>query len=171
MFTDANQTLGRDYAFIDLAGKISVNPVVIGDTTQYEDISVGLVNVNKYAFLKNKFPVEATVLYQGSKPVSKTVTISIDGERVHQQRVELNALKNSHTFTTLLEAQSVGVKTIKVAVGTLDNERNTINNTKESAIEVIDEKTNILIVSDMLHPDIGALKKSMEANQQRSVSI
>lgn len=171
MFTDGNQTLGRDYEFIDLAGNISVNPVVIGDTTQYEDISVGLVNINKYAFLKNKFPVEATVLYQGSKPVSKTVTISINGERVHQQRVELNALKNSYTLSTLLEAQSVGVKTIKVEVGTLNNERNTINNTKESAIEVIDEKTNILIVSDMLHPDIGALKKSMEANQQRSVSI
>src|SRR5690606_38193746 len=78
---------------------------------------------------------------------------------------------NSQTLSTSIEAQSVGVKTIKVVVGTLDNERNTINNTKESAIEVIDEKTNILIVSDMLHPDIGALKKSMEANQQRSVSI
>src|SRR5690606_30918212 len=47
----------------------------------------------------------------------------------------------------------------------------TTNNVKEAAIEVIDEKTNVVIVSDMLHPDIGALKKSIEANEQRSVSI
>ncbi|KAB5491686.1 VWA domain-containing protein [Flagellimonas hadalis] len=171
LITDGNQTLGRDYEYLNLGGNLSVNPVVVGDTTQYEDISVGLINTNTYAFLKNKFPVETTIRYQGSAAVSKTVTISINGNRVHQQRVELDALKNSQTLNTLVEAQSVGIKTIKVEVGTLENEKNTTNNVKEAAIEVIDEKTNVVIVSDMLHPDIGALKKSIEANEQRSVSI
>lgn len=171
LLTDGNQTLGRDYEYAQVEGNVSVNPVVVGDTTQYEDISVGLINTNTYAFLKNRFPVEATIRYQGSAPVSKTVTISINGTKVHQQRVELDAMKNSQTLNTLVEAQSVGIKTIKVEVGTLENEKNTINNSKESAIEVIDEKTNVAIVSDMLHPDIGALKKAIEANEQRSVSI
>ena len=171
LITDGNQTLGRDYEYLNLGGNLSVNPVVVGDTTQYEDISVGLINTNTYAFLKNKFPVETTIRYQGSATVSKTVTISINGNRVHQQRVELDALKNSQTLNTLVEAQSVGIKTIKVEVGTLENEKNTTNNVKEAAIEVIDEKTSVVIVSDMLHPDIGALKKSIEANEQRSVSI
>ncbi len=171
LITDGNQTLGRDYEYLNLGGNLSVNPVVVGDTTQYEDISVGLINTNTYAFLKNKFPVETTIRYQGSAAVSKTVTISINGNRVHQQRVELDALKNSQTLNTLVEAQSVGIKTIKVEVGILENEKNTTNNVKEAAIEVIDEKTNVVIVSDMLHPDIGALKKSIEANEQRSVSI
>lgn len=171
LITDGNQTLGRDYEYLNLGGNLSVNPIVVGDTTQYEDISVGLINTNTYAFLKNKFPVETTIRYQGSAAVSKTVTISINGNRVYQQRVELDGLKNSQTLNTLVEAQSVGIKTIKVEVGTLENEKNTANNVKEAAIEVIDEKTNVVIVSDMLHPDIGALKKSIEANEQRSVSI
>ncbi|WP_318344901.1 vWA domain-containing protein [Flagellimonas baculiformis] len=171
LITDGNQTLGRDYEYLNLGGNLSVNPIVVGDTTQYEDISVGLINTNTYAFLKNKFPVETTIRYQGSAAVSKTVTISINGNRVHQQRVELDGLKNSQTLNTLVEAQSVGIKTIKVEVGALENEKNTTNNVKEAAIEVIDEKTNVVIVSDMLHPDIGALKKSIEANEQRSVSI
>ena len=171
LITDGNQTLGRDYEYLNLGGNLSVNPVVVGDTTQYEDISVGLINTNTYAFLKNKFPVETTIRYQGSAAVSKTVAISINGNRVHQQRVELDALKNSQTLNTFVEAQSVGIKTIKVEVGSLENEKNTTNNVKEAAIEVIDEKTNVVIVSDMLHPDIGALKKSIEANEQRSVSI
>lgn len=171
LITDGNQTLGRDYEYLNLGGNLSVNPIVVGDTTQYEDISVGLINTNTYAFLKNKFPVETTIRYQGSAAVSKTVTISINGNRVHQQRVELDGLKNSQTLNTLVEAQSVGIKTIKVEVGALENEKNTANNVKEAAIEVIDEKTNVVIVSDMLHPDIGALKKSIEANEQRSVSI
>jgi hypothetical protein len=171
LFSDGNQTLGRDYEYINLGTNLSVNPVVVGDTTAYEDISVGLVNTNTYAFLRNQFPVEATILYRGSHPVSKTVSIRLDGTRVHQQRLNFDASKNSQTLNTLIEAQSVGVKTLKIEVEALENEKNRVNNSKETAIEVIDEKTNVVIVSDILHPDIGALKKSIDANQQRSVSI
>lgn len=171
LFSDGNQTLGRDYEYINLNEKSTVNPVVVGDTTQYEDISVGLINVNKYAFLRNSFPIETSIRYQGSRPVSSTVTISINGKRVHQERVNLNNNKSSQTLNTLLEAQSVGIKTIKIEVNPLENERNTANNSKETAIEVIDEKTNVIVVSDILHPDIGALKKAIESNEQRSVTL
>ncbi|WP_228237329.1 VWA domain-containing protein [Allomuricauda sp. M10] len=170
LFSDGNQTLGRDYEYLNL-NHLTVDPVVVGDTTQFEDLAVGLINVNKYAFLKNKFPVESTILYRGAKPVSGSVSISINGKKVHQEQINLNATKNSQTLNTLVEAASVGIKTIKVEVSSLENERNTSNNSKESAIEVIDEQTNVVIVSDILHPDIGALKKSIEANEQRSVSI
>ncbi|MAU16082.1 MAG: hypothetical protein CMH46_11155 [Muricauda sp.] len=171
LFTDGNQTLGRDYEYIDLNENFTVNSIVVGDTTQYEDISVGFINVNKYAFLRNNFPIETSIRYRGSKSVSRTVTILINGQRVHQEQVNLNSTKNSQTINTLVEAQSVGIKTIKIEVGALENERNTTNNSKETAIEVIDEKTNVAIVSDMLHPDIGSLKKSIESNEQRSVTL
>jgi hypothetical protein len=171
LFSDGNQTLGRDYGYITLNENTSVNPAVVGDTTQYEDIAVGLINVNKYAFLRNSFPIETSIRYQGIRPVSSTVTISINGSRVHQERVNLSATVNSTTLNTLVEAQSVGIKTIKVEVGALEYERNMANNSKETAIEVIDEKTNVALVSDILHPDIGALKKSIESNEQRSVTL
>ncbi len=171
LFSDGNQTLGRDYEYITLNKNSIVHPVVIGDTTQYEDISVGLINVNKYAFLRNSFPIESTIRYQGNRPISSTVTVSINGNRVHQERITLSETNNSQTLNTLVEAQSVGIKTIKIEVGALENERNTTNNSKETAIEVIDEKTNVAIISDMLHPDIGALKKSIESNEQRSITI
>lgn len=171
LFTDGNQTLGRDYEYIDLNENFTVNTIVVGDTTQYEDISIGFINVNKYAFLRNNFPIETSIRYRGTNPVSKTVTIFINGKRVHQEQVNLNSTKNSQTVNTLVEAQSVGMKTIKIEVGALENERNITNNSKETAIEVIDEKTNVAIVSDMLHPDIGSLKKSIESNEQRSVTL
>ncbi|MCK0159525.1 VWA domain-containing protein [Allomuricauda sp. F6463D] len=171
LFSDGNQTLGRDYEYVDLNQNFSINAIVVGDTTQYEDISVGFINVNKYAFLRNNFPIETSIKYRGTRSVSETVTIFINGNRVHQERINLNSTKNSQTLSALVEAQSVGIKTIKIEVGSLENERNTANNIKETAIEVVDEKTNVVIVSDIIHPDIGALKKSIESNEQRSVSI
>ncbi|MBS9463597.1 VWA domain-containing protein [Flagellimonas sp. 389] len=171
IFTDGNQTLGRDYDYINLDENIAVNPIVVGDTTQYEDIAIGLINTNTYAFLKNKFPVEATVLYKGRKNVSKTVSILLDGKRVYGETINFNEDKSSATINAELEATSVGVKSIELVVESLANEKNKSNNSKVTAIEVIDEKTNIAVISGILHPDIGTLKKSIEANEQRSVSI
>jgi len=171
LITDGNQTLGKDYGYINLNEGLSVYPVVVGDTTAHKDISIGLVNSNSYAFLGNKFPVEATILYNGKEPILGTVSISLDGELVHRERLAFAANENSKTITQHIEAKTVGVKPLKIEVQTLENERNTINNSKETAIEVIDEKTNVAIISDMPHPDIGALKKSIESNEQRSVTI
>ncbi|SHG32511.1 VWA domain-containing protein [Flagellimonas flava] len=171
LISDGNQTLGKDYGYTRLDADVSLHAVAIGDTTQYQDVSVDLVNTNTYAFLKNQFPVEARIRYKGDDTVSVQAIITMEGQTVHRETVSLSPVDNSQTIQTLIEADQVGLKSIRVNVETLKNERNTINNTKETAIEVIDEKTNVGIVSDFLHPDIGALKKSIESNEQRSVTI
>ncbi len=171
LFTDGNQTLGRDYEYLSLEGQPSVFPVVLGDTTQYEDISIGLLNVNTYAFLGNKFPVEASIRYQGSRALSQTLTLSMDGKRVHRQRVELDGQKNVQTLDFLLEAPRVGPITLVLEVEALENEKNKSNNRKEVALEVIDERSEIVLVTDLLHPDIGALKKAIESNEQRQLTV
>lgn len=171
LFTDGNTTLGRDYEYLRMSASLAVYPVVVGDTAVYEDISVVRVTTNPYAFLKNKFPLEATITYQGNRPVSKAVTVFLNGTPIHQQRIALNATKNSTTIRTLIEAQTIGFKTLKVEAAPLANEKNTGNNHKETALEVIDEKTQMAIISDLPHPDIGALKKAIEANAQRTVRL
>ena len=50
-------------------------------------------------------------------------------------------------------------------------EKNTVNNTKNFAVEIIDQRSEIALVSVINHPDLGALKRSIETNQQRKVSI
>ena len=71
----------------------------------------------------------------------------------------------------MLPANAIGVNSYKAELIALDNERNIVNNIKNFAIEVIDQKTNIAIVSDIVHPDLGALKKSIESNEQRQVTL
>mgnify|MGYP000571993725 CR=1 FL=1 len=53
----------------------------------------------------------------------------------------------------------------------MENERNIANNSRQIGIEVIDEKTNIALVSNMLHPDLGALKKAINTNKKNAVDI
>ena len=171
LISDGNQTLGRDYEFLNLKENVQVNSVVVGDTTDYADISIGQVNTNTYAFLGNKFPIEAVVQYSGRQRVSKNLVIKIDGIQVFQETIGFSPAKNSRRINTLIEAKSVGLKTVELEVSALPNEKNTANNSKVVALEVIDEKTKVTLVSDFLHPDIGALKKSIESNEQRQLDI
>jgi len=171
LLTDGNQTIGDDYEFYGSRLKYPIYPVAIGDTTQYEDVFIHQVNSNKYAFLKNKFPIEFFVSYQGLENKTIPVRISMDGKEVFSKQVQVSATEKSQRVTTFLEANSVGVKTIRLNAGVLANEKNTANNSKTVAVEVIDEKTNIAIISTIPHPDIGALKKAIESNEQRAVSI
>ncbi len=171
LLSDGNQTIGSDYQYLSTVENHAVFPVVLGDTTQYEDILIEQVNVNNYAFLDNQYPLEIFVRYQGKNTINTDISVSVDGTTSYRETVRLNGQNNALKLDVLLRAGSVGVKRLVVEVDALENERNTANNRQEFAIEVIDEKTTVAIVSKLNHPDLGALKKSIESNSQRRVEI
>ena len=171
LFTDGNQTAGKDYEYARVPNSHHIWPLITGDTTKYQDLAVSQVNLNKYAFQGNQFPVESVVTYYGNNSVSTRFQVLFDGKVVHSQQLRFNKNEKGKTLSTLLTSSTVGVKSITVALGSLENERNIKNNRKETAIEVIDEKTEVLLVSEIAHPDVGALKKAIESNQQREVQI
>ena len=171
IITDGNQTLGEDYEFYAGRQKFPIFPLVVGDTTSYQDIRIDQVNTNKYAFLKNKYPIEIFVSYQGKNTASTVLTISEAGQNLYREQIVLSEVRNSQIISTVLDATTVGIKNVKISLSPLENERNISNNSRQLGIEVIDEKTNIALVSNILHPDLGVLKKAIESNEQRSVSI
>ncbi|WP_419211442.1 VWA domain-containing protein [Maribacter sp. X9] len=171
VLSDGNQTIGQDYSFFKPKPTTTIYTLVLGDTTRYKDLSVGPILTNKYAFLNNKFPLETYISYQGNTPVSPSVSITMDNKVVHRENIKLDQKNNLRSISTQIDANSVGTKTIQVQVTTLPEERNTSNNKREATLEVIDEKTKIALISDILHPDLGVLKKSIESNEQRAVSI
>ncbi|TXI68533.1 MAG: hypothetical protein E6Q46_01005 [Flavobacterium sp.] len=170
LFTDGNQTIGNDYVF-SFQENISVLPVVLGDTTTVLDLKINQINVNKYAFLKNKFPVEVFLQYNGNKTITSNFSIQSGSQTIHKQIVTFSKDKKAQSVTVLLNADKVGIAKYKAVISSNINEKNTVNNTKNFAVEVIDQRSEIALVSAINHPDLGALKRSIETNQQRKVSI
>ena len=169
--TDGNQTLGDDYEYYAGIQEIPVFPVVVGDTTSYADLRIEQVNLNRYAFLSNRFPIEVYAAYQGSGLAKSTLRISLNGRIVHSTQLDFSSDIKSAVVNTLISANSIGIKELKIELTPLEGERNLANNQRLTAIEVIDEKTDIAIISEILHPDLGTLKKAIESNEQRAVRI
>ncbi|MGL2964609.1 hypothetical protein ACSVH2_12375 [Flavobacterium sp. RSB2_4_14] len=170
LITDGNQTSGEDYVF-GFNPLNKVYPMVVGDTTTYLDIKITQLNVNKYAFHKNKFPVEVFLNYAGTKAINASFKITQGNTVVNEQTVAFSPDKKSATLNVLLPADRVGLQIFRATISSKAQEKNTYNNTKNFAVEVIDQKTEVALVAATSHPDLGAIKRSIETNVQRKVTI
>jgi len=170
IITDGNQTSGNDYLY-SFEATNKVYPLVLGDTTTFLDIKISRLNVNKYAFHKNKFPVEIFLQYSGTKSVKANFSIAQGNSTLERQSVAFSPSKRSAVINVLLPANNVGLQIFKASVTSNESEKNTYNNSKKFAVEIIDQKTEVAMISEINHPDIGALKRSIENNAQRNVTI
>ena len=169
IITDGNQTYGNDYEYAAKKYKQPIYPVIIGDTAQYQDLQLKQLNVNKFAFFKNKFPAEAILLYTGDQNVNTKFVVTSGNNTVYSKNLNFSQDDNSIILNFTLPANSVGVKSYRAAILPITDEKNKANNSKNFAVEVIDQKTKVGIVTSVLHPDLGMLKKSIETNEQRKV--
>ncbi|MBC2840605.1 VWA domain-containing protein [Robiginitalea sp. SC105] len=170
LVTDGNENSGRSYLHAR-ERSAAVYPVVVGDTTRYRDVRVDQLNVNRFAFLDNQFPVEILLSYSGREPVSAILTLSDNGRRVHRETLTLEPGNSTRQLEILLQAGSVGFHRLEATVAPLPSERNTANNRRLAGLEVVDERTRILLVFTRNHPDIGALRRSILKNEQREVAL
>jgi len=171
LISDGNQTIGEDYEFASNQFEQVVFPLILGDRIYHTDLKIQQINVNKFTYLNNKFPVEIIASYTGNAVVESELRIESRGQIIHKERVRLSAKNNSIILTPTITSTKVGVQRYKVSLTADENEKNTINNKQFFAIEAIDEYTNIAIVSSLSHPDLGTLKSSIETNKQRLVKI
>jgi hypothetical protein len=170
LLTDGNQTIGNDYVY-SFPKSNKVYPIVLGDTTTFLDIKINQLNVNKYAFLKNKFPVEVFLQYNGKKAINTSFSIQQGNKIIHKQQVSFSAINKSQEVSVLLNADRVGVQTYKAVISSVENEKNKYNNVKNFAVEIIDQRSEIALIASINHPDLGAIKRSIEANAQRKVIL
>ncbi len=170
LISDGNQTSGADYVFqFNLNNK--VYPMVVGDTTTYLDLKINQINVNKYAFHKNKFPVEVFLQYAGTKSVTANFSISNGNNVLSKQSIAFSPSKKSEVLNILLPADKTGLQVFTAKISSSENEKNTYNNSKKFAVQIIDQKSEVAIISSINHPDLGAIKRSIETNAQRKVTI
>ena len=170
LISDGNQTSGSDYVFsFDVNNK--VYPLVVGDTTTYLDLKINQINVNKYAFHKNKFPVEVFLQYAGTKSVTANFAISQGNNVLIKQSVSFSPSNKSAVINVLLPADKTGLQIFNASLTSSESEKNTYNNSKKFAVEIIDQKTEVAIISAINHPDIGVLKRGIETNAQRKVTL
>jgi hypothetical protein len=171
LISDGNQTIGEDYEFASKDLEQVVFPLILGDSIVHSDLKIQQINVNKYTYLNNKFPVEIITSYKGKTHTQSELIIQSRGRIIYKQRLRFSPTQNSIIVTPKLTSSKLGLEQYQVTLTPLENEKNSINNQKLFAIETIDEHTKIALVTLLSHPDLGAIKTAIETNKQRLVQI
>jgi hypothetical protein len=142
-----------------------------GDTTEVVDSRIQDVRVNRTSFSGNKFPVEIDA--QFSKLKGKTIKLSVIQDSKEIASVMITPPNQNYFITQnfILDAGTAGLKHYSVKTEINEKERNTKNNQAGFVINVLEKKQKILILSDGPHPDIGAIKNTLDLQTTYDVSV
>lgn len=149
--------------------KYPIYAIALGDTTIKNDLLVAKVDHNRLAYLGNQFPLEINITAQKLSGKSATLTISKSGQTLFSQQININSESFSTTVPVYLDAKETGLQHYRVMLTSLPDEVSTANNFKDIYIEVLDARQKILLLSDAPHPDVAAIKQSLENNQNYEV--
>jgi len=146
-----------------------VYTVALGDTTIPKDIILKEVVYNVITFLGNQFPLEIYGETKQLRGEKTNLTITNNGKLLFTKTYNLTSDLTIINENILLEAKEVGVQHYRVALSTVKGEISTINNVRDIYVEVLDGRQHILILANAPHPDIKALKMSIESNENYEV--
>ncbi len=158
------------YAGTKLAAPIYT--IALGDTTPQKDVLIKRVFHNKIAYLGDKFSIQVDVAAQNCAGANTSLVVKKVGGGA-AQTFPIKVDKNNY-FTTkevILDADKSGVQRFLISVNKVAGEVSSVNNNKEIFIDVLDARQKILILADSPHPDLHAIKSSMEKNKNYEVEI
>ncbi|NQX98082.1 MAG: hypothetical protein HRT73_09410 [Flavobacteriales bacterium] len=144
--------------------------IALGDTAIQKDIVLKEVVCNKITFLGNKFPIEIDAEALQCVGQKTKITVTHKGKQLFTKLYNIDKEHFTINESEFFEADAVGVQHYKISLSTVDGEISVVNNVKDIYIEVLDGRENILIIANAPHPDIKALKLSIENNENYKVT-
>jgi hypothetical protein len=148
--------------------------VALGDTTSQKDIVLKRVFHNKIAYLGDKFSIQTDIsaINCTAQATSLTVSKIIGGKSQRIQQIPITINKNDF-FTTkeiVIDADNAGVQRYRISVNSVQGEITTKNNSKDIFVDVLDARQKILLLANSPHPDVSAIKQSIQSNKNYQVT-
>ena len=146
-----------------------ISTIALGDTTPKIDISIKGVISNKTTFWGNKFPIEVQIGNVGFQNTPVQISIVHQQKVIAQQTITLAEAHNDLKF--LIDASQKGMQHYTVNIKPVKGEYTLQNNQRHVYMEVIDGKEKILLVAAAPHPDIKAIKSTLDQIDNIELSI
>jgi hypothetical protein len=144
--------------------KYPIYTIALGDSNVQKDLIVSRVNYNRICYLGNQFPMEIVVVANKCTGQKATLTVKKGNETVFTKVISMTSENYLETIQVQLDAKQPGIQHYRISLSTLENEISYVNNYQDVFIEVLDGRQKILILAAAPHPDVSALKQSIENN-------
>ncbi len=151
--------------------KSPIYTVALGDTIAKKDILISNVNYNNITYLDNQFQVEITIEAYQAQGSSSVLTVSDKSGLVFSRAVSVNSNEFRLNVPITLLAKNKGIQQYDIRLSPISNELSIRNNNQTIFVEVIDGRQKVLIIANSPHPDLTAIKQSIEINKNYSIKV
>ncbi len=148
-----------------------VYTVALGDSSRKRDIYIKDVLSNSIAFLGDEFPLEIQLGSFGFKGEDITLRILKNNKILQEEKIKISSTDFFKKLHINLTAERVGLQHYKIEILSKNGEFTKANNSKNIAIDVIDDKKKVLILANSVHPDISAIRQALKANKNLFVEF
>ncbi|MBK7871867.1 MAG: hypothetical protein IPJ74_14890 [Saprospiraceae bacterium] len=173
--TDGIYNEGSNPLYLNTKLTAPIYTVALGDTTVKKDVILKRVFHNKIAYLGDKFTVQLDIAAQNSTGANTSLSVyKLEGNNARKlQQTPVNIDRSDFFITreVVLDADQSGVQRFRIVVEPISGEATNANNSKEIFIDVLDARQKILIVANSPHPDVTALRQSINANKNYQVDL
>ena len=169
--SDGLYNKGSNPLYHKFSKSVPIHSIAIGDTSVFKDVSISNVLHNEISFLDNISPIEVQIKTEKCKGEILSIKLYSDNKLI--QTNEEKVFKSSDFIKTRfkLKNSEVGLQKYTVKVSGVKSEKYLENNEYDFFVEVLDSKYKILIVSDVVHPDLGAFKSVLDKNKNYEVDL
>lgn len=169
--SDGLYNAGENPLYESAALKCPIYTIALGDTTVRKDLILSKVNHNKTVYAGNSFPLE--VIMQAKMLRGKVARLLIEKENkvIFDQQIPLSTESFSKSIPIQLKAEGTGTLHYVVKLVPLAEEITSLNNVQHVFIDIITNKQKVLILADAPHPDIAAIRQSVEKNENYEVEF
>ena len=168
LISDGIYNQGQNPATIAPSLATPIYTVALGDTTHHPAAAIANLRYNHTAYMGNQFPLEVTLHAHRLKGSHGTLSVTHNGKRLFSKEIPYNDNHFSTTEAVTLEADHPGLQSYTVTLETPSIGR---KSTHTIAVEVIDGHQKIAILTAAPHPDVGALRRAIERNENYEVEV
>jgi hypothetical protein len=169
--TDGLYNTGNNPVYDIDRSNYPVFTIALGDTTLQRDALIKKINHNQTAYIGNQFPVEIQLQATDLQGKEAVLTITQGGKKIAEQSLIYSTVNQSSVLNFLLNADKAGLQRYEANLSIVAGEQSKTNNNMSFVVDVIDKREKILLLANAPHPDINALKESIEANQSYEVEV
>jgi hypothetical protein len=169
MATDGIYNQGQNPYYLSRKMKFPIYFIGLGDTLVQSDLMINRQAYNRTVFLGNKFPIEVEVISRKAAGTKTELQLIYKGKIIDRKKIQIKSAKQKDVIRFYPESKASGLQEYKLRLIPIDNEVNKQNNYIRLFVNVIDSKQKILILFDSPHPDIAAIKASLESHETYEV--
>lgn len=164
LFSDGQFTTGQDPRFVTDRLSIPIFTVGLGDTLRKRDIYIQDIIHPEVAYKDTPFIVEVIFSHNGFMNSKSKLSLKLGNKIIASKEIELIAERSVQSVNFEIYPENEGLQQFEVQIEPLNGEWTNVNNQGRFAVDVLDNKLRVLMVSFEIHPDVKVIQQVLDSD-------